>query len=74
MNNELMQSQTIIKYEETCIRLLKTLYPNITYNELIPMIEYSINKRFKNSELELDNNYKKKKLNSTVLEMADYII
>ena len=39
MNNELTQSQTIMKYEGTCIRLLKTLYPNITYNELIQMIE-----------------------------------
>ena len=67
------QSITIEEYKQQMHRMLKMLYPSITSYELDLAIQYSIDKRFKNVDITVNNNYKRKTVNTTLLEVSDII-
>ena len=67
------QSITIEEYKQQMHRMLKMLYPSITNYELDLAIQYSIDKRFKNVDITVNNNYKRRTVNTTLLEVSDII-
>lgn len=74
MNKSQKEYEIINKYRETLIRNLRLVLPNLTDSELIEAVDYSLQKRMKNSNVRINNNYKKKEINMTVLELCEYIL
>ena len=71
---QINEYEIVNKYKKIMIRMLKYSYPYLSVNELNEAVDYSIQKRFKNSDAKIINNYKKKEINTTLAEMTDYII
>lgn len=72
----LMMDEYLIiqQYAATAIRMLQMQFPQMTHDELAIAVDYSIRKRMKDGELYVNNNYKHTKINTTVLEISDYIL
>lgn len=68
------ESTAFEEYKATMIRTIGRLIPQLSGAELTRAIDYSINKRFKNSECSLNNNYKEKTMNTNLLRMTEYIL
>ena len=66
-------SQTIYEYKSQAIRMLKMKYPQIDDFTLNQILDYSISKRFKNTPVEVNNNYKKRVVKSDLLQISDMI-
>lgn len=64
----------IQQYAMTAIRVLQMQFPQLNYQEIANAVDYSIRKRMKNGDLYIENNYKHTRVNTTVLEMANYIL
>ena len=69
-----LNTKVIEGYMNTIIPMLSIQFPNILKDDLIEAVEYSIQKRFKNTEAYIDNSYKKKKLDSNLLMISEYIL
>ena len=66
-------SITLQKYKDTTKRLLKYSFPAMDESDFDAAIDYSINKRLYNTNAAIYNNYKHQRVDSTLLEIADYI-
>lgn len=62
------------EYSQVAVRMLQLSFPYLSQTELRTAVDYSVRKRMKNGNLYVENNYKHTKINSTVLEMANYIL
>lgn len=67
-----MNSVTLNKYKETLMEVVQ-LYTNVSKEELSPIIDYSISKRYREYPCEIENNYTKSIVNTNLLKLADYI-
>ena len=67
-------SSIIQEYSNVAIRMLQHSFPYLSVNELSLAVDYSVKKRMKNGDLYIKNNYKDITINSTVLDMANYIL
>ena len=67
-------SQIILKYKETVLPMLHMSFPNMTYEEINDAVDHSIIKRMKNGPAYIHNNYKDKRLDTTLLDLANYIL
>ena len=63
----------INSYKKVMMDGLKNTFPLLKENELSEAIDWSINKRINNPSASLDNNYTKKRLNGTVIDIIRYI-
>ena len=68
------ESSVIAKYKEICLTMLRYQFPGLTQAELAMAIDYSISKRFHDTDVKVNNNYKNRTIESTLLSIADYII
>lgn len=68
-----MTSSVIRPYKETFHRIMPYILPNISRDELDRALEYSINKRFKDTNATIYNNYKEKRANISLYNMVEYI-
>ncbi len=69
------KSSTLVKYKETMADILQLYLPQgIKRDDMYQIIDYSINKRYYESNCRLENSYTNKNYNSTLLKMADYIM
>lgn len=73
MKDKLEQSFTINSYKNLVSRIASINRSDIPYNILNDAIDYSISKRFKDNQAEIENNYKKKIVNMSLLDTCDYI-
>jgi hypothetical protein len=62
------------KYKETAIDMLHLQFPYLSADEINRAVDWSINNRFRDTNVYLDNNYKKQQINSTLLEVSNYIL
>lgn len=73
MKDRLEKSATINHYKNIAIRMASINKNDIPYNILNDAISYSIEKRFKDSQVQIENNYKKKYVDMSLLDTCDYI-
>lgn len=69
-----LQNLFIKKYKKEALDMLHISFPQLTHNELEYIVDQSILNRVQDHPVEIDNNYKKIKVDSTLLEMANYIM
>lgn len=73
MKDKLQQSPTIQHYRDVALRMASINRCDIPFRVLNDAIDYSIAKRFNDSQVYIENNYKKKKVDMTLLDTCDYI-
>ena len=73
MIEKLENSKTINHYKNVASRMASINRSDIPYNVLNDAINYSIQKRFKDNQVHIENNYKKKIVDMTLLDTCDYI-
>lgn len=73
IDDKLKTSPTIQYYKDIALRMASINRNDIPYRVLSDAIDYSIQKRFKDNEVLIDNNYKKKMVKMSLLETCDYI-
>ena len=61
------------KYKDTLMSVIQLYYP-VSKEELSPVIDYSINKRYKESPVTIENSYNKETTNTTLLALTDWIM
>lgn len=70
----LTESPSIIQYKQAMMNCLSLYYPESNLSMLEPAIDYSISKRFKDTNCTINNSYTKRSSNMTLLKLTDYII
>ena len=60
-------------YKDTLSRVIQMYYPTITKQELSPIIDYSIKKRYLEEPVTITDSYKNKSFSMNLLMLADYI-
>ena len=68
------ESPVFTNYKNIAMKMLRYNFPLLSESELAAAIDYSISKHFKDTDVKIDNNYKKKTIDMTLLQVADYII
>jgi hypothetical protein len=66
-------SPTIQAYKKNMSDCIRLLLPNVSDDDLQPVLDYSIKKRFKNSGCKVVNSYTNKTTDMTLLAVSDYI-
>lgn len=72
--DKILDLEVVGKYKETVIPMLRYNFPNLSDNEIEEAVNYSVNKRMTDTDIILDNSYKNKKMNSSLVMMAEYIM
>ena len=63
----------LIQYRDTMTRILNSKYPLMNKNDIEKAVEFSIQKRFKDFNLSIQNKYTGKTVDMAALAMLDYI-
>ena len=63
----------LLEYRDTMSRIINSMYPEMNREDIDRAVNYSIQKRFKNFNLQVHNNYTSTITDLTALEMIDYI-
>ena len=63
----------LIQYRDTITRILNSKYPLMNKKDIERAVEFSIQKRFKDFNLNIQNKYSGKNVDMTALAMLDYI-
>lgn len=74
MNQLDLNSEIITEYKNVLKRTIPLAFPNLLDVEIEDAINYSIKKRFKNTDISINNNYKNKNVNSTLYDICNYIL
>lgn len=68
------ENAAITQYKNIVMNMLHLSFPLLSEMELAAAIDDSISRHLKDTPIQLDNNYKKKRIDNTLLAMTDYII
>ena len=71
--DNIMDLNVINNYKRVMMDGLKNTFPLLKESELSEAIDWSINKRLNNPSASLDNNYTKKRMDGTVVDIIRYI-
>ena len=63
----------LLQYRDTMTRIINSKYPLMNKEDIERAVEYSIQKRFKDFDLKIQNRYNEKTADMTALEILDYI-
>ena len=75
MNKDIQQGKLVIeKFIDEVLPVLHLTFPLLSEQELRDSVRYSCIKRMKNGKAVLENNYSKKVIDTTVIEMTEYIM
>lgn len=66
-------SQTLLEYKREMKKAVRLYCPNINEMDLERSLDYSINKRYKEFDISIENNYTDQTVDMTILEICDYI-
>lgn len=66
--------EMINEYKQVAQRMLQLSFPYLSNREIDEGLNYSINKRFKNQNAKVHNNYKKQEIETTLAQVTDYIL
>lgn len=69
----IMESEIIGRYGDVMLRMLSLAFPTLTRADIVKAIEYSVNKRYKEEPAKLYNNYTEKTVETTLLQITEYI-
>lgn len=72
-NINVQEHAKLVEYRDTMARIVQSVYPDMDIGDIRKAIDYSIQKRFKNYNVQIQNNYNGKSLELTMLDMIDYI-
>ncbi|MBP5595730.1 MAG: hypothetical protein J6Y02_10135 [Pseudobutyrivibrio sp.] len=72
--NEFLGMKVVKQYKDTVMDLIKLSYPYLSLEEISLAIDYSLVKRMRNGEAVIQNNYSHKTINTTVLDITEYIL
>ena len=62
------------RYKSTMKDCISLYYPDMKSSDLDVILDYSINKRYRQEDATLVNSYKNKSVDTTLLKLADYIM
>ena len=68
------QSKLMERYKGIISRIMPLSIPSLSEEEIDEAINYSIAKRFKDTECTLNNNYKHRTVNTSIAQLTDYIL
>jgi hypothetical protein len=68
------EEHAIQGYREAAVQTLKLSFPQLTNEELSRVVDETIDRKFKNSNIKIVNNYLKSESKTTLLEVANYIV
>lgn len=68
-----IENQAITEYKLRMLSMLKYNFPRLSEIELARAIDWSISNHFKDSEVEIHNNYKNKTVNMKLSDYTEYI-
>jgi len=74
MEANTLELEAIKRYKHTAINMLQYSFPHLTVEDLTEAVDHSILSKTKNPDAYVHNNYKNKTINSTLLEMSEYIL
>ena len=66
-------SPIFMKYKDVMTQVCQ-MYMPVSKEELSPILDYSINKRYSEDKCRVENSYTNKNYNMTILKMTDYIL
>lgn len=69
-----LDMKIINEYKTVALDMSKYSFPLQSNEELSRAIDYSITKRLKDTPASIDNNYKNRKIDISVLQIAEYIM
>lgn len=72
-NTDILTKDPIINYKEVALQLLKTNFPQAPLKDIEEAVDIIIQQEYKEVPAEIDNSYKNKRIQTTLLELADYI-
>lgn len=67
------ESPTIQKYKNTMSKCVQMYYPEMDIREIDRVLDYSIQKRYKSTDVKISNSYTNKTVDMTLLAISDYI-
>lgn len=70
----MLEGQLYERYTGILKRIMPLSIPALTDEEIEEAIDYSIMKRFKDSDCSINNNYKHKTVNTTIAQLTNYIL
>lgn len=72
-NEKVKQAKVIKEYTRMMVDGLKHSFPSLSEDELRDAINWSVMKRYYNGPASINNNYTKKRIDGTVLDVLNYI-
>jgi len=67
------ESSTLKDYNHQMQKVLRMIYPNLDPTTMNEVIQYSVNKRYRDDSGQVNNSYTKRIADMTLLKIADYI-
>lgn len=72
--NEIDELEVVKQYKQFFFEMMRFNFPNLSYQELDDVMNWSINKRIHNTPLKLQNSYKNTEMDSSILDIVEYIL